>query len=88
MTIAEKRDIIKKQHGRIFSVIFTKKDGADRKMTCRLGVKKHLKGGTPAYDPSEYDLLWVFDIEKNAYRSVNLATIKQLHVDGQVIVFE
>ena len=31
--------------GKIASVVFTKEDGSERKMTCRTGVKKHLKGG-------------------------------------------
>ena len=38
---------------KIFSVEFTKKDGTLRKMVCRLGVKKHLKGGELGYDPIE-----------------------------------
>ena len=51
--------------GQIFSVEFIKRtDGSLRHMVCRLGVKKHLKGGSAAYDAKEHDLLTVFDMER------------------------
>jgi len=50
---------------RFFHVEFVKRtDGAYRKMDCRLGVKKHLKGGDQGYEPATFDLLTVWD--KNA----------------------
>ena len=35
---------------KIFSVEFIKLNGEHRKMVCRLGVKKHLRGGSLSYD--------------------------------------
>jgi len=35
---------IKATNGAIFGVEFIKKDGSLRKMTCRTGVKSHLRG--------------------------------------------
>jgi hypothetical protein len=49
-----------------FYVEFIKRStGELRKMRCRFGVKKHLKGGTQNYEPREHDLLsvWDFDAE-------------------------
>lgn len=66
---------IKKTNGRIFSVTFVKKDGSIRKMTARLGVKKDLKGVGLKFDPTERSLVVVFDMNKRAYRMINLQTI-------------
>ena len=62
-------------NGKFFSVSFIKKDGTTRKMTARLGVKKNIKGIGMKYDPSERNLIVVFDIHKKAYRMINLLTI-------------
>lgn len=75
--------LIKSTQGRIFAVEFTKKDGSNRQMNCRLGVTKHLKGGELAYDPAEYDLMTVFDVKKNAYRMISIETLKKVIVDGE-----
>lgn len=42
MNINEIRQLV---GNKFFSAIFTKKNGDLRKILCRLGVKKHLKGG-------------------------------------------
>ena len=62
-------------NGKFFSVSFIKKDGTTRKMTARLGVKKNIKGIGMKYDPSERNLIVVFDVHKKAYRMINLLTI-------------
>jgi hypothetical protein len=82
ITIENAAKLMKSTNGRIFSTSFVKKDGSSREMTCRLGVKKHLKGGELAYDPSEYDLMTVFDLQKNQYRMINLDTITSITIDG------
>lgn len=69
---------------KIFSVIFTKKDGTSRKMHCKLGVKKHLKGGTKKYDTEQLNYLTVYDLKKRAYRTVNLNTLEQIKC-GKVV---
>lgn len=74
--------------GQIFSVEFIKRtDGSLRRMVCRLGVKKHLKGGTAAYDAKEHDLLTVFDMEKGGYRSIPVEAVQSLTVHGQTFNF-
>jgi hypothetical protein len=69
------KDKILATNGRFFSVSFIKKDGSERKMTARLGVKKDIKGVGMKYDPLERNLIVVFDIHKKAYRMINLSTI-------------
>jgi hypothetical protein len=69
------REQILATNGRFFSVSFIKKDGTERKMTARLGVKKDIKGVGLKFNPSERNLIVVFDIHKKAYRMINLSTI-------------
>ena len=65
---------------KFFTVVFRKKDGTLRKMNCRLGVTKHLKGGTKGYDKS--NLVTVYDIVKKGYRTVNLDTLEEIKTRG------
>ena len=69
------REQILATRGKFFSVSFIKKDGTERKMTARLGVKKDIKGVGLKFNPSERNLIVVFDIHKKAYRMINLSTI-------------
>lgn len=73
---------IKATNGAIFGVEFIKKDGSLRKMTCRTGVKSHLRGGqsTTSHKPH---LVTVFDTRVGEYRSINLDTIKSMTMFGQ-----
>ena len=74
--------------GQFFTVHFRKKDGTIRKMTCRRGVKSHLKGGKLNWNPANFNMVTVFDTEKGAYRTINantatyLATAKKTFVVG------
>ena len=85
MKTINKRDILpllEKNKSNIFSVVFLKKDGTLRKMLCRFGVKKHLKGGKLKFNPIERSLLVVFDMQKEAYRMINLETISNINMKG------
>jgi len=66
--------------GRFVTVEFIKKDGTLRKLTGRLGVKKHLKGGVSTLDPEQY--ITIYDVQNKGYRAVNRATIKALTIEG------
>lgn len=81
MTEEQIREAIRNAKGKIFSVIFTKKNGELRKMVCRTGVTKHLKGGELAYDPIEKGMLPVFDMQKQEYRMINLRTIQSISLE-------
>lgn len=72
--------IVEQSNGKFVSVIFTKKDGTERKLTGRLGVTKHLKGGTCTIDKSKY--LIVYDTVNEGYRAINRETIKSVSIEG------
>jgi hypothetical protein len=81
MTLNEIVELTK--NGNIFSAVFIKKNGERREMVCRLGVKKHLKGGSLAYDAKGRNLLPVFDMQKEGYRMININTLVQLKINGK-----
>ena len=53
---------------KIFTVTFVKKDGSIRVMNARRGVKKGVKGVGMSYDPTQKDLVVVFDMQKEALK--------------------
>ena len=63
-------------NGKFVTVTFLKKDGTVRKMNCRMGVTKHLKGGESTLDAEQY--ITVFDMAKGAYRAINRDTIIEI----------
>lgn len=69
--------------GKIFTAVFTKKDGSLRTMNCRMNVKKHVKGVGLAFDPREKGLLPVFDLQNNGYRFINLNTLQTIKIGGK-----
>ena len=78
----ETLNLLKDNENLIFSVVFLKKNGELRPMTCRFGVKKHLKGGNLAFNPLERNLLVVFDMQKEGYRMINLETLMLITMKG------
>lgn len=69
-----------------FSVHFIKKNGELRKMVCRLGVKKGVKGVGMSYNPTEKGLLCVYDVAKRAFRMINIRTIQFLQIRKEQLV--
>ena len=76
------KQYIYKTNGKIFSAVFTKKNGEKRKMVCRQGVAKYVKGVGLKFKPEEKDLIGVFDMHKVAYRFINIKTLEQIKVKG------
>jgi hypothetical protein len=70
-----------KTKGKIFTAFFFKKDNSLRKMNCRLGVKKYLKGGELKYKPLDKMLLGVFEMSSKSYKMINLNTLTKIVVD-------
>jgi len=79
---------IKETKGQIFSAFFEKKDKTMRKMVCRLGVKKGVKGVGMAYVPLEKRLVCVFDMQKNEFRMINLKTLQKLKISNAEYLIE
>ena len=84
----EARKIIKGSGGQFFSVRFTKKDGEVRNLNGRIGVHKSkyapLKNVGLGYNPQDYGLVGIFDAQKKAYRMINIDTLIQLKVGGEI----
>jgi len=80
------RDIAKKYiyktNGKFFSAVFTKKNGDKRLMTCRLNVKKGVKGVGLSFKPQDIGLMTVYDIHKGGHRFINLMTLESLKIRG------
>lgn len=72
--------------GKIFSVSFRKKDGSQRNMTCRIGVKKHLRGGSNTVKHLK-KYLTVYSVQDKGYRNINIKTVKQVKGKGQIFTF-
>ncbi len=66
-----------------YKVTFKKKDGTLRKMIARQNVEHNLKGGTNKVTKPSNDYLATFDVDAFAYRTINLATVTELKVNGQ-----
>ena len=77
------KQYIYKTNGKIFSAVFTKKDGEKRKMVCRQGVAKYVKGVGLKFKPEDKELIGVFDMHKKAYRFINLSTLEKIRVKGK-----
>ena len=80
-------EIVELAGNNIFSAQFVKKNGDIRDMVCRLGVVKHLQGGELKYDAKARNLLPVFDMQKQAYRMINISTLRQLKINGEIYKF-
>lgn len=76
-------EIIKGQNGKAVTVVFKKRtDGKLRTLNGRLGVTKALKGGEMKYDPADYKLLTVYDMQKHDYRSIPLDAVRVVKAAG------
>ena len=80
ITKEQAKQLIKDTKGKFFTVTFIKKDGTERVMNARLGVKVYLKGGELPYNPDEKGLIPVYDVKTGGYRMVNVNTIKKLKI--------
>ena len=76
--------VIKNMVGqKIFKAKFVKKNGEIREMNCKLGVKKHLKGGISVNNRDRY--LTVYDMKRSGYRNINLNTILEITCGKKMI---
>lgn len=89
-----KRDLIASAGGRFCAITFTKKDGTERRMqvqpaTLRLRLKGEVasesaKRAALTRHERHPHLLPVWDVRAGAPRSINLATVSRIALDGQV----
>jgi hypothetical protein len=79
----ELKEVINLMGEKIFTITFVKKDGSVRVMNARRGVKKGVKGVGMSYNPTEKDLVVVFDMQKEAFRMVNAKTVLEIKADKE-----
>jgi hypothetical protein len=70
---------------RIFSVTFIKRTtGEVRKMNAMRGVRKGVKGVGLNYDAPEKNLLTVYDMKNQGFRSINLDSVLEFKANKQL----
>lgn len=90
--LAEKRELIESAKGRFCSVTFIKADGSERVMKVQPATLKFNVKGDSASEAAQRatatrkarhpHLMPVWDAEARAIRSVNLATVQMIAIDG------
>ena len=70
-------------NGKIFSAVFTKKDGERRKIICRRGVSKYVTGKGLGFNLASRELIGVYDMHKKAYRFINIKTLEKIKINGE-----
>jgi len=80
--------LITETNGKVFSAIFIKKDGSERTMNCRTQVSKGVKGVGLKFDPTNYNLVQVYDMNAKGFRFINLNTLKALQISGKAYIME
>ena len=78
---------IKSSRGKIFTTITTKRTNGERRvLNCRLGVTKYVTGEGLKFDPVKKNLITVFDMQKKAYRMINIDGLEGLKIDGEEFI--
>ena len=82
------RQIINAQNGKFFTAVFTSKiDGSEKVINGRGGVYKYSNGGVNNIADKK-DLVSVFNVQKMAYRAINLEGITEIRASNSVYKFE
>lgn len=85
MNINEVRNLIlgtrpdTSRKGKAFKVTFIKSNGERREMRARLGVTKGVTGKGMAYNPADYNLITVWELN-NGFRVIPLTRVVELRV--------
>ena len=78
------RSIIEATKGRFFTLVYRKADDTIRRMNCRTGVVRYVKGtGLPRKNA---DLVTIYDVQLKGYRSININRIVAMKFAGAEIV--
>ena len=80
---ATAKDMIQNSKGKIFTTTYIKKDKSKRVMNCRLEVKKGVTGEGLRYNPDDYNLIPVYDMQIGGYRMVNVDTLVSLSISNE-----
>lgn len=72
--------------GKIFTAVFTKKDGSERVLTARRHVKKGTVGGELKYKPSEKMLIPCYEMkggQQGGFKMVNIRTTEVINFQNK-----
>lgn len=79
------RTLKKKHYQNFFVVEFLKRENSElRRMICRFGVRKHVKGVGLKFKPKEHHLMTCFDVQKKSYRMISLERLVSLQIEGKL----
>jgi hypothetical protein len=88
------RALVESAKGRFCAVDFIKRDGSLRRMIVQpAALKFHIKGSAAslaaqkrneAWKANNPNLMPVWDVEKEAIRSINFDTVQRIAIDGEV----
>lgn len=91
MNLKDAVQFIRESNGKIFSIKFRKRTNNEiREMVCRQGVKKDLVE-TPSRPPVNFKahgLIPVYDMQKQAYRSIPIEGILEIKIEGVWVKIE
>ena len=82
ITTLQAKKLINENLNTIFSVEFTKKDGSNRLMVARLGVRKNVKNIGLNFNPDDFNLITAFDMQKDNFRMINCNNLISLKLKG------
>ena len=76
------RSFLEHQFGKIVSIDFVKKDGSNRTLTGRLGVRKYSNGGENKVVAIDRPYITMFEFNGLGYRTVNLESALAIRANG------
>lgn len=92
------RQLLDSKHGRIVSVSFVKKDGTPRTMLVQPAAGKYRVKGKDASESAQKaaqtraerypNLLNVWDVDRKAFRSINMDTVTKIVADGSTYQYQ
>jgi hypothetical protein len=69
------------QSGKFFAATFRKADGSMRRMLCRGGVKRYLKGGVNPHNAHPENVV-VWDVQAKGYRTIPTTRLQSITFKG------
>ena len=82
------KQLIKDSKGLIFAATYIKKDLSSRMMLARLGKKYTPTGKAAPFKPSDYSLITAYDMQKKAFRMINLNTLTNLSINANKYIIK
>lgn len=75
---------IRSTNGKIFKIVFTKKDNTKRVMSARIGVRKGLVGAGRSKKLPD-NMINVYDMVNHGYRTINLDSVEYFQCGSNIL---